>query len=249
MKVRTNFISKFCPYRICVIWPYPLRVVIIARASSVMEKLKYLRINCEGPLAIIEGSLTWNTSATQYYFSYNEVSWTFIPLAYISFLLCISLVPKECFVSARGASYLIQMTSQFKGVIISCDHNVHPMRSVDFIWSQLEGITLDLHMFWPTWTRNIVRRNRSRVAFVAITLKGGQWSRSHPVQLALLCNIQEIPFEKYIENAAWPPVRRSLQCARRKPQSTWWQNRWELVTLKPTVLTRLDLVLSPFEID
>jgi hypothetical protein len=136
---------------------------------------------------VIESSLTWNTSSSQFYWFWRRF-WTFISTSSCIFLSLFAFALRhECGGSVHGALYLFQMTSE---KLLSPVTDIYPLHSIDFIWPKLDCVTLNLSDHNIKVLSGLYGtsewRNRSRAISIAIILRRGQ---SHPIPLGVLHSI------------------------------------------------------------
>lgn len=180
----------------------------------VMQKLKHLRVDYDDaqPLLLSLRAPLLETLVLHNirFIDYKRYLWAFIqPDDVYSFPSLHSLVLKDCYFSVYGASYLSQMASQVKDVIISCDHGLSTLDSIGFIWPQLEVVTLNLSdheiRLYIAFTHGHEKKSlKCRIHRRYLEL----WSQYRPFELFFLhstCTIEEIPPGKYINEAVWPP--------------------------------------------
>ena len=160
----------------------------------VMEKLQHLRVGYQNLLLLLRAPLLETLVLYNINFmKYNQYSTFIQPThAHVYSLPSLhSLVLKQCFISATGASYVKQMSSEVKNVIISRDCNLY---SINFRWPQLEDLTLNLSETDVKFYVDYMLGNRSLVVFVVITSKCG----SGLIPLNLLFSIVSVPSRKFL---------------------------------------------------
>ena len=169
----------------------------------VMEKLQHLRVDYRGAHSLL---LLLRAPLLQTLALHNIIFIRPTHADVYSFPSLHSLVLNECFISASGAPYVEQMSSEVKNVIISRDCNLHP---INFRWPRLEDLTLNLSEIDVKFYMASIEHYAGQSITCRIHRDYLEmWKRAHPIEFAVLhrtCTIKEIPPEKYIKEAIWPP--------------------------------------------